>query len=221
MILISIIIPVYNAEDHLSKCINSVISQSYANWELFLINDGSTDKSGEICDNYALLDNRINVFHQNNKGVSSARNIGLNKATGEWITFIDSDDYVNKRYLENLISHVDESIDLVISYSEQICNNLSTKENYSSILITPTNLSNMFIENDMHWHTAPWSKLFNNKLIQKNNIRFKEKMHWCEDAVFLFTYMLFCDNIYISSDTDYNYYYDRSGSLTKKTNSLE
>ena len=92
--LISVIVPVYNVENYLYKCISSIITQSYGNFELILIDDGSIDKSGEICDSFSEKDNRIKVIHKVNEGVSSARNYGLKQARGEYICFVDSDDYV-------------------------------------------------------------------------------------------------------------------------------
>ena len=101
--LISIIIPVYNTEQYLSKCLDSVINQTYKNLEIIVIDDGSTDNSGKICDEYALKDNRIKVVHKQNAGVSSARNIGLDIARGEYIAFIDSDDYIELDMYESLL----------------------------------------------------------------------------------------------------------------------
>lgn len=91
---ISIIVPVYNTERYLSKCIDSILSQSFTDFELLLINDGSLDYSGAICDQYAANDSRVTVFHKENGGVSSARNLGLDNARGEWVTFVDSDDWI-------------------------------------------------------------------------------------------------------------------------------
>ena len=96
---VSIIVPVYNVEKYLPRCIDSILAQTSTNFELILIDDGSTDKSGMICDEYAKKDNRIKVFHKENGGVSSARNIGLDNASGEWLAFIDPDDAVDKEYL--------------------------------------------------------------------------------------------------------------------------
>lgn len=101
--LISIIVPVYNVEKYLEKCIDSILAQTYSNMEILLIDDGSTDASGIICDNYAIKDNRIKVIHRENKGVAYTRNEGLDLANGEYITFVDSDDYVNPRMYELMI----------------------------------------------------------------------------------------------------------------------
>ena len=101
--LISVIVPVYNVEEYLPRCLDSIINQTYTNLEILLIDDGATDNSGKICDEYAQKDNRIRVFHKPNGGVSSARNMGLDNSTGEYVGFIDSDDYVELEYFEVLL----------------------------------------------------------------------------------------------------------------------
>lgn len=101
---ISVIVPVYNVEKYLSRCIESILSQTFTDFELLLIDDGSTDRSGEICDEYAKKDTRIRVFHTKNRGVSAARNLGLDNAKGEWISFVDSDDWVENDYLKSLFN---------------------------------------------------------------------------------------------------------------------
>ena len=99
----SVIVPVYNVEIYLPRCIDSILSQSFTDFELILVDDGSPDNCGKICDEYALKDSRVRVFHKSNGGVSSARNLGLDNVRGEWVTFIDSDDYVEVDYLKELI----------------------------------------------------------------------------------------------------------------------
>jgi len=106
MELISVIVPVYNVEKYLSKCVESILGQSYQNLEILLIDDGSTDGSGKICDEYAARDSRIKVFHQQNNGPAEARNIGLQKVTGKYIALIDSDDYIKKDFITELYSHL-------------------------------------------------------------------------------------------------------------------
>ena len=100
---ISVIVPVYNTEKFLQRCIDSVLAQTYQDFELLLIDDGSKDSSDTICDEYAAQDTRVKVFHKENGGVSSARNVGLDNARGEWITFVDSDDYIEENYLQTFI----------------------------------------------------------------------------------------------------------------------
>ena len=106
---ISIIIPVYNVENYIERCIDSLISQSYINLEIILVDDGSTDKSGEICDRYAVVDNRIKVIHIKNSGRGEARNIGLSQANGQYIGFVDSDDWVEKDLYKYLIENIEET----------------------------------------------------------------------------------------------------------------
>ncbi len=218
--MISIIIPVYNSETTLKRCLDSVISQSMSDWELLLVDDGSKDRSCDICDDYAAKDKRIKVFHKSNGGVSSARNIGLDYAKGEWIAFIDADDYVKESYLSNLWVHSQKQVDLVISYAEIHNGDGINKESYPSKFVDDTNFDSIFIENDMNWHTSPWSKLYKRNIIEKHNLRFCEGMHIGEDAVFLYSYMLYSNHIYISNDTDYCYFAYNTGSLTKRMNSL-
>lgn len=219
--MISIIIPIYNSGPTLICCLDSVINQSMSDWELLLVDDGSTDKSGEICDRYAVKDQRIKVFHKKNGGVSSARNVGLDYAKGEWVTFIDADDYVKEYYLANLWEHSQKQVELVISYAEIHNGDGIEKELYPAKLVDDTNFESIFIENDMNWHTSPWSKLYKRSIIEKHNLRFCEGMHIGEDAVFLYSYMLYTNKIYISNDTDYCYFAYNEGSLTKRVNLLD
>ena len=186
-----------------------------------MVDDGSNDKSGEICDEYAEKNQRIKVFHKKNGGVSSARNIGLDNAKGKWIVFIDADDLVKESYLANLLEHSQKQVDLVISYAEIHNGDNINKESYPSKLIDDTNFESMFIENDMNWHTSPWSKLYKRSIIEEHRLRFCEGMHIGEDAVFLYSYMLYSNQIYISNDTDYCYFAYNEGSLTKRVNSLD
>ena len=117
MLKISIIVPVYNSEKYLERCIESVVCQTYTEWELLLIDDGSTDKSGCICDNYSKADHRIKVYHISNGGVSIARNIGLDNASGDFVMFLDSDDYINTDCLENCCRLCEKNILDVLQYA--------------------------------------------------------------------------------------------------------
>ena len=104
--LISVIVPVYNVEEYLTQCIESIINQTYTNLEIILVDDGSTDQSGKICDEYAIKDDRIQVIHKENRGVGSARNVGLDTSKGEYVSFVDSDDYVDKNYIKILLKQM-------------------------------------------------------------------------------------------------------------------
>ena len=112
--MISIIVPIYNAEQYLHRCIDSILHQNYTDFELLLIDDGSKDASGAICDEYAAKDTRVRVFHKENGGVSSARNLGLDNAQGEYITFCDADDYVDQEWLAAYRDAIAGDIDLAI-----------------------------------------------------------------------------------------------------------
>ena len=103
MPIVSIIVPVYNVEKYINRCIDSILAQTFTDWECILVVDGSPDKSGEICDEYSARDSRIRVIHKPNGGVSSARNVGINLATGEWITFVDSDDFIDADSLFSMV----------------------------------------------------------------------------------------------------------------------
>ena len=103
---ISIIVPVYNVEQYLENCINSVLNQSFRNFQLILVDDGSKDSSGEICDRFVLKDSRVKVIHKPNAGVSAARNAGIDIATGQFICFIDSDDWIESEYLQKIVDEI-------------------------------------------------------------------------------------------------------------------
>ena len=105
---ISVVVPVYNVEKYLRKCIDSIINQTYKNLEIILVDDGSPDKCGEICDEYAKKDNRVKVIHKKNAGVSSARNDGIDNATGEYIIFVDSDDWLEDNAIEIMVDKLNE-----------------------------------------------------------------------------------------------------------------
>lgn len=219
--VVSIIVPVYNAEKYLSRCVDSILSQTMTDFELLLIDDGSKDNSGRICDEYATKDARVRAFHKPNGGVSSARNLGLANARGEWITYVDADDRCSCEYLEHLLAKTNEETDLILSYAV-VCDSLSeTAEAYPEYRVDATNFERLFVDSDMHWHTSPWAKLYRASIIYENGLRFNELMHIGEDADFLFSFMLITDKIYVSSGTDYYYTCDVSGSLTKRINTID
>lgn len=217
--LISIIIPVYNTERYLNCCIDSILSQTFTDFELLLIDDGSTDKSGDICDEYAQKDYRIRVFHKKNGGVSSARNTGLEHAKGVWIAFVDSDDYLKNSYLNVLMSHTNAGIDLIISFPEVVLKDYSIKlDRYTDGIVTQFNFEQLFVQYDMHEHTSPWGKLYRAELIKKFSLKFGEQLCFGEDTVFLYTFMLNMNKAFICNVTDYCYRGAIDGSLSKRIN---
>ena len=199
---ISIIVPIYNAEKTLHKCVDSILNQSYKDWELLLINDGSTDNSALICDEYAQQDKRIKVFHKPNRGVSSARNVGLDNAVGEWITFIDSDDWVENNYLENLYQN-DEN-DIVASYfigegwKEWVsvpCKDYVYNEKQMKDFLTGCLLDFIF----------PFGKLFRYSIIMHYKLRFDESISYGEDTLFIYQFLQYVKSVRTSSEATYHY----------------
>lgn len=198
--LVSIIIPVYNAERYIERCIDSVIKQSHTNWELLLIDDGSRDSSGSICDKYSLTDNRIHVYHKQNGGVSSARNLGIEKANGEWIAFVDADDYIKEDYLSDMVS---SECDLVACGFECTCGEVvSFKSRIVHILRYGTAIG-LIMPN--HPFYAPWGKLFKTSIIKDNKLMFDEKLHLAEDTIFCWEYLSKINTIQYVSNTNYIY----------------
>lgn len=220
MTQVSIIVPVYNSENTLERCISSLLNQTYKDYELLIINDGSTDRSAEICDSYATKDDRIKVFHKQNGGVSSARNQGLDNVSGKWVTFVDSDDWVDELYIETLVES-SSCVDLVLGYAtlvnypnrQQVCR--------QEMVIKSDEYYKLFSECDLGVRTAPWNKLFKFQIIHDNDIRFPLGVPIGEDAVFLYTFLLYSENVNSINSRHYYYLYDSENSLTKKNNSLE
>lgn len=207
---ISIIVPVYNAESTLHKCVDSILNQSYKDWELLLIDDGSTDASATICDEYAQLDNRIKVFRKQNGGVSSARNIGLDNAKGEWITFVDSDDYAYENWLDNFIFEIDKDknvdmvmqgfkIDKPLDHKDLFCRR-SFGLNYIGDVDRGVILMD---ENAMKGYL--WIKIFRSKIIKDHGICFDSRFRFLEDEEFCFRYLMYCEKIHFIDKIGYFY----------------
>ena len=220
---ISIIIPVYKAEKSISKCIESVISQTYSNWELLLIDDGSPDISGVICDGYASKDVRIKVFHVKNGGPSNARNIGLEKATGKYVCFIDSDDWVESTYLEHLYagSHHNNT-GVVVAGHIRDCVDIHIPRSLGSHYYDMRNMNRVFEERQLCVWGYTVAKLYQLDVIRENNIRFPEKVRFSEDLVLFLDYIRYCTWINFIPETDYHYIIpEKGGSLIVSYNSFE
>jgi glycosyltransferase involved in cell wall biosynthesis len=194
-ISISIIIPVYNTERYLLECINSILNQSFGDYELLLVDDGSTDNSGRICDGLAEKDTRIRVFHKENGGVSSARNLGLDNARGVWVYFVDSDDEVLPGGLEALVNGISDDVDSVMGGYEQhgidgsiirpldgYSPTILTKEQSLFALLSSNSMYNAYLGFMCLW-------LFRNKIIQDNHLRFDPNIKIKEDTLFVTQYL--------------------------------
>lgn len=202
--LVSIIIPIYNAERTLCKCLDSILAQDFNNYEIILVNDGSKDSSLAICKEYESKHHNISVINQNNAGVSSARNAGLDVAKGDWITFIDSDDYIEVGFFNCLDTYNE---DLIILNSK----NLSPTGDISDSIFSKTDNQlhkkssiTHFISNniDKTLLRAPWAKFYKKELIK--DIRFDTKMKIGEDSHFVFRYLCNIKSIqYLGNEAHY------------------
>ncbi len=195
--LISVIIPVYNVENYLRECIDSVLCQTYGNFEIILVDDGSTDSSGGICDEYVDRDERISVIHQKNAGPSKTRNTGLENATGEYIYFLDSDDYIEKNALELLVNTAESNdADLVFFDAHSFSDDgAEVKQGYVVKGTYETN-SGYEILAELHrnkdYHCSVVLLFISKTLLNNNNIRFLESAYCSEDM--LFTYKVYCSS---------------------------
>ena len=209
---ISVIVPIYNQKNYLAQCLDSIIGQTYKNLEIILVNDGSTDESSLICDNYSKLDSRIKVFKQRNKGVSSARNLGITNVTGEYLVFIDPDDYIDKdyiSYLSNLMSTNKNCELIVCGYLDVDEHGKEINKGHNSFQYNIFNsreyLKCLFRGEILGYQGYLWNKIFDVKLIKNHNLKFKENIFYNEDRLFLCTYLLCCDYVYFSNKPFYFY----------------
>ena len=202
--LVSVIIPIYNVESYLAQCLESVLGQSYENLEILLINDGSTDSSGAIARKYASKDPRIHLFTQANAGQSAARNLGLEHAQGEYVSFIDSDDYIDRDFIKELFDHTCETARTTIQ-----TNFLLFGEEFSQIE------ANFFSKKQLDFTLAPQtiqylsfygvSTLFRREIIEKWGIRFPLNRSNAEDSSFLYRYVCFAPDISLIYGSAYHY----------------
>lgn len=215
--MISIIVPVFNAAKYLVRCVDSIKQQSMKEWELILVNDGSSDSSGSLCDELAKKDSRIKVIHQKNQGVSSARNAGLDMASGEYIMFVDADDWVESTLCETLITHSVET-DVVISGFYYVTES-GRRENIfsrSHLKISidgqfPFYFDELYEKNLLN---SPWAKLYRRSLI--GNQRFSKEVALGEDLLFNLEYLKKCTSIKVVQFAGYDYNCLNENSATKK-----
>lgn len=216
--MISIIIPVYNVEKFLDRCLESVTNQTYTDFECILVNDGSTDNSGNICDRWAKKDSRFKVIHQNNQGVSIARNMGLDNAMGEYIVFIDSDDWVEQSYLSDLI--INSTSDIVISGTvvekDDTCLSINSPLSDKTFEFNDTAIEDIkhLIKSTLIF--GPYVKLYKSSIIKKHNIKFNTYYDYGEDLLFVFEYLKYVNTISTIINANYHYRQHSSNTLSKK-----
>lgn len=202
---IGIIVTVYNKEAQIAECLSSVRQQSYKDIEVIVIDDGSVDRSGTICQTFCEKDKRFQYFYKENGGVSSARNYGLHKFKGgEYVVFIDGDDFIDANYIERLLQY--KKYDLVISGFRKIKNGKEIEDiQPKNQVISQGNLEEyLFNEQSFQYVGVPYTKLFKFSIIKKHHILFDENVTLGEDVIFNFTYMKYCNEIKVISFVGYN-----------------
>lgn len=203
---VSVIVPIYNAEKTLERILNSLMSQTLKDFEVLMINDGSNDSSGIICESYAKKDSRFKAIHKVNGGVSSARQIGIERATGEYIIHADSDDWVEQTMLEELYNEaINKKADIVI------CDYfVNYKNGQHYINQKPENLNRQNIQNELFGklHGSCCNKLVKRKCIVDYNIKFTQGINYCEDLLFWLEILNYPLEISYLNKAFYHYYYD-------------
>ena len=204
--LVSVIVPVYNSEKYLRLCIESIINQSYKNIEIILINDGSTDNSGKICDEYALGNERIRVIHEKNMGPAAARNEGIENSRGGFILFVDSDDFIEKDAIESLIKSFDQhKADIIIGDFKKIKNGVVEARRDicfpCSKVLTKQDLvdcSRLYLKkpNKYLLFAFSWGRLFKASIIKDKKIYFNADLHTFEDVAFNFDYLNYTNKVF-------------------------
>lgn len=224
---ISIIVPIYNADMYLKKCIESLINQSFTDIEIILINDGSTDSSSYICKKYAITDKRVKYKEITNNGVSNARNVGIEFAKSEWITFVDADDWVSPDYCEKLIKYAVDDVDLVIARTVSVENGVILNDSYQGAeytyfrkeeekLILYRSIINDNPKVRQYPHIATCSaKLFRREIIDRYRLCYKKNLKYYEDAIFNMQVIQKCETVVVTSDILYFYRFNSLSSTQK------
>lgn len=212
---ISIIIPVYNSSKYLEKCFESIRLQTFTDFEVIAINDGSTDNSGNICDKFALLDTRFKIIHKKNEGVSVARNTGIEQSCGRYITFIDSDDWIDEDYLHNLDNESYNNADLVVSGIIREYNDSSQKNlNICDKFFSSREASWLHILVKSRLLFGPCNKLYKTSIIKDYNLTFPLNISYGEDRIFNYEYLKHVSTIRTISYSGYHYRQSSGNSLT-------
>lgn len=214
--LISVIVPVYNVENYLHKCVDSILAQTLNDFELILVDDGSPDNCGDICDEYAKKDGRVRVIHKQNGGVSSARNAGIELAKGEWLCFVDGDDVIETDYLSNFMISIDR-VDLYLQGYKEV------SQNGDVICIHNFHSSNNMEQSDIlveaereYIINSPCFKLFRTSIVKEKNLLFDVNTSYGEDHLFTYSYLQFADYLKQYNSVGYIVNREIEGSLSTK-----
>lgn len=211
---ISVIVPVYNVEKYIEKNIKSLLEQSFSDFEVIYVDDGSNDNCLKILNDYKLKDNRVKVVHTDNHGVSHTRNVGLDLAKGEYITFIDGDDYVDSDYLKYLLSLVEkDNIDMAISLSHHINDDLNQPEKITYEIKNNNEIIDNIYLNRIYM--AVWNKIYRRSFIEKNNIRFDENLWYAEGMHFNIQCLACTKKIAVGNKNVYHYISNPNSAMRK------
>lgn len=213
---VSIIVPIYNAENYIRRCIDSILNQEFADFELILANDGSTDASGAICDEYAGKDPRIHIIHKKNTGVSDTRNLAIAQARGTYLQFLDSDDWITPDATKLLVRAASEyHCDMVIAdFYRVVGDRVSPKGDIQADgVMTREEFAAFMMENPADFYYGVlWNKLFRRDLVETHHLKMDTNISWCEDFLFNLEYLLHAETFY-ALQTPIYYYVKRKGSL--------
>ncbi|MBQ8390726.1 MAG: glycosyltransferase [Oscillibacter sp.] len=216
---VSIIVPVYNAETALRRCIESILHQTCGDFELLLVDDGSTDSSGAICDEYAAQDTRIRVFHKENGGVSAARNLALDNAAGQYLQFLDSDDWVTPDATRLFLRTArEQNADLVISdFYRVVGDRVSVKGDIeeTEVLSQGEYAEHMMANPADFYYGVLWNKLYRRDIVEAHHLRMNEEINWCEDFLFNLEYIR-CARRFCALNVPLYYYVKTKGSLASQ-----
>ena len=213
--LVSIILPVYNVEKYLDECVTSLLNQSYKNIEILFVDDGSTDNSGKILDEYKTKDERIKVFHKKNGGVSSAKNVGLKHAKGKYITFVDPDDYVMKEYVEYLLKLIEKN-NADVAYTKYNYDNYNNKQVTNEYIRVIDSNEALYEILTYQISVAVWNKIYKKEMLDSNKIYFYEDIFMGEGFNFNILAFKIANKIAVSNKKIYFYRRDNNESATTK-----
>ena len=217
--MVSIIVPIYNAEQYLRRCVDSILNQEYTDFEVFLVNDGSTDSSGDICEEYGNKDTRVIVIQKENTGVSDSRNLALDRARGKYLQFLDSDDWITPDATRLFVRAAEEyDCDMVISdFYRVVGERLSPKGDIEEEgVLTREEFAAHMMENPADFYYGVlWNKLYRRDLVEEHSLRMDTNINWCEDFLFNLEYIRYAKVFYALHAPIY-YYVKRKGSLASQ-----
>lgn len=217
---VSIIVPVYNAENTIRRCIESILDQEYTDFELLLVNDGSKDRSGTICDEYAAKDARIRVIHKENSGVSDTRNLAIGQARGTYLQFLDSDDWITPDATSSLVRAAEtHQCDLVISdFYRVVGERVSHKGDIDddTVLSREEYAAHMMENPADFYYGVLWNKLYRRSIVEEHHLRMDPEISWCEDFMFNLEYIRYAETFYALQVPIY-YYVKTKGSLANQS----